>query len=57
MKHQALFSSKDKGKKLNCRLLQVLFGTLRVKVAFQYQYNYWSLVLNFIEMKDRLLYR
>ena len=31
MKYQALFSSKDKSKKLNCRLLQFLFGTLRVK--------------------------
>ena len=32
MKNQALFSSKDKSKKLNCRLLQLLFGTLTVKV-------------------------
>ena len=31
MKNQALFSSKDKSKKLNCRLLQFLFGALRVK--------------------------
>ena len=31
MKHQALFSSKDKSKKLKCRLLQFLFGALRVK--------------------------
>ena len=31
MKIQVLFSSKDKGKKLKCRLLQVLFGALRVK--------------------------
>ena len=31
MKNQALFSSKDKTKKLKCRLLQVLFGGLRVK--------------------------
>ena len=30
MKNQALFSSKDKGKKLKCRLLQFLFGALRV---------------------------
>ena len=30
MKKQALFSSKDKSKKLKCRLLQVLFGALRV---------------------------
>ena len=31
MKNQALFSSKDKCKKLKCRLLQFLFGALRVK--------------------------
>ena len=30
MKNQTLFSSKDKNKKLKCRLLQFLFGTLRV---------------------------
>ena len=32
MKNQALFSSKDKSKKLKCCLLQFLFGGLRVKV-------------------------
>ena len=32
MKNQALFSSKDKSKKLKCRLLQFLFGALRVEV-------------------------
>ena len=31
MKNQALFSSKDKSKKLKCRLLQFLFGALMVK--------------------------
>ena len=31
MKNQALLSSKDKSKKLKCRLLQFLFGALRVK--------------------------
>ena len=30
MKHQALFSSNDKSKELKCRLLQFLFGALRV---------------------------
>ena len=30
MKNQAFFSSKDKSEKLKCRLLQFLFGTLRV---------------------------
>ena len=33
MKNQALFSSEDKSKKLKCRLLQFLFGALRVNVA------------------------
>ena len=32
MKSQALFSLKDKSKKLKCRLLQFLFGALRVKL-------------------------
>ena len=32
MKSQALFSSKDKSKKLKCCLLQFLFGALRVNV-------------------------
>ena len=31
MKNQALFSSKDKSKKLKCHLLEFLFGALRVK--------------------------
>ena len=34
MKNQALFSSKDKSKKLKCHLLQFLFGALRVQVHF-----------------------
>ena len=32
MKKQALFSSKDNSKQLKCRLLQFLFGALRVKL-------------------------
>ena len=32
MKNQGLISSKDKSKKLKCRLLQFLFGALRVKI-------------------------
>ena len=31
MKNQALFSLKDKSKKLKCRMLQFLFGALSVK--------------------------
>ena len=30
LKHQVLFPSKDKSKKLKCHLLQFLFGALRV---------------------------
>ena len=33
MKNQVLFSSKDKSKYSKCRLLQFLFGALRVKFA------------------------
>ena len=32
MKNQALFSLKDKSKKLKCRLLQFLFDALRAKL-------------------------
>ena len=35
MKNQALFSSKDETKNLKCRLLQFLFGALRVKMPTQ----------------------
>ena len=35
LKHQALFSSKDKRKQLKCRLLQFLFGALRVNPPFK----------------------
>ena len=31
MKNQALFSSKDKSKKLKCRLLPFLIGAVRIK--------------------------
>ena len=34
MKNQALFSWKDKSKKLKCRLLQFLFGPLRINTVF-----------------------
>ena len=40
MKNQVLFSSKDKSKKLKCRLLQVLFGALRVNVISHLNYFY-----------------
>ena len=32
MKNQAIFSSKDKSKKMKCRLLQFLYGALRVNI-------------------------
>ena len=34
MKNQALFSSKDKSKKLKCCLFQLLFGGLRDKMTY-----------------------
>ena len=39
MKNQALVSLKDKSEKLKCRLLQFLFGALRVN----FKYNQPSL--------------
>ena len=47
MKNQALFSLRDKTKKLKCRLLQFLFGALRVKLTAMiphYRINsmYWD---------------
>ena len=33
MKNEALFSLKNKNKKLKCRLLQFLFGAIRVKTV------------------------
>ena len=38
MKNQALFFSKDKSKKLKCRLLQFLFGALRVIRKYTFGY-------------------
>ena len=35
MKNQALFSSKDESKNIKCRLLQYLFGALRVKLKMR----------------------
>ena len=37
MKNQALFSTKDKSKKLKCRLLQFLFGALSVNLKSKAQ--------------------
>ena len=38
MNNQPLFSSKDKSKKIKCRLLQFLFGALWVKIRFTYAF-------------------
>ena len=40
MKNQALFSWKDKSKKLKCRLLHFLFGALWVKEPYDH-FSYW----------------
>ena len=66
MKNQALFSSKDKSKKLKCCLLQFLFGALRViivldslqilKITCQLRYDYILLnMLFFSKSSEKLL--
>ena len=37
MKHHGLFSLKDKSKIIKCRLLQFLFGALRVNIISSYK--------------------
>ena len=44
LKHQVSFSSKDKNKKLKCRLLQFVLGTLRVKPVD------WSILIIWISL-------
>ena len=44
MKNQALFSSKYKSKKLKCRLLQFLFGALRVNLQYNITINNFKLM-------------
>ena len=66
MKNQALFSLKDKGKKLKCRLLQFLFGTLWVMLAFKkvlaaivvtlMLVSAWVLVSHFIVLRQSVVY-
>ena len=46
-KNQALFSSKDKSKKSKCRLLQFLFGFLRVKGSYDKQ-NITLMVISYV---------
>ena len=53
MKIQALFSSKDKSKKLKCRLLQFLFGafTVNLKTLVLQLYNQrWQIVWTLIRL-------
>ena len=40
MENQALFSSKDKSKKLKCRLLEFFVGALRLKYLVGYVSQY-----------------
>ena len=49
MKNQAIFSSKEESKKLKCRLLQFLFGALRVNIYIYFH----SLILWSVQMKCR----
>ena len=49
MKNQDLFSSKDKTKKLKCRLLRFLFGALRVNQKFFFN-------LSPLEMLSKMIY-
>ena len=48
MKNQSLFSQKDKSKKLKRRLLQFLFGTLRVNILcfFDSSFNFYFFLID-----------
>ena len=46
MKNQALFSSKDKSKKLKCGLLQFLFGALRLIILNVWQYYIFTILMH-----------
>ena len=65
-KNQALLSSKDKSKKLKCRLLQFLFGTLTVIPDFMsvtrhfmdnYQYINGNTAEKPVSMASNMQYR
>ena len=49
----AVFSSKDKGKKLKCRLLQFLFGVLRVNTAKTRGWSGGAMVLGKLPVPGR----
>ena len=54
MKKQALFSLKDKSKKLKCRLLQFLFGALRVKTKSKHRRCEIALLFQLGQLKTGL---
>ena len=54
MKNQALFSAKDKSKKLKCCLLQFLFGALRVKRGSAALYQYFKMKIDRVTVISRL---
>ena len=54
MKNQALFSSKDKSKKLKCRLLQFLCAALRVNSCISRQYNVLTTTISLYITRDVL---
>ena len=63
LKNQALFSSKDNSKKSKCRVLQFLFGALRVKYCCRHNERliscaitdreYFLVVLPFFKLLNR----
>ena len=60
LKHQALFSSKDKSEKLKCRLLQFLFGALRAILEVNYQnypYSPYTLYIMWIVLSSQFSHR
>ena len=57
MNNQALFSLKDKSKKLKCSLLQFLFGALRVKSAKNAGNTKFNKVCRISQNVSSMLYR
>ena len=45
MKNQALFSLKDKSKKLKCHLLQFFIGALRVNIFLHKAFHFLSIFI------------
>ena len=48
MKNQALFSLKDKSKKIKCRLLQFLFDALRINVLSAWFIHWKEILVSFL---------